>query len=460
MTALSRPFFDRRRGNSRSARLVRACTTSALGHWIGHDVLMGSLHRRPRAYALLIDALGTFLLLGMLLILVTHSLIGVSWALFLAMTIGAVLLEGRMWGLADYGFGGEAFGYIITLLGLIVLGPAAAPIIALPQLSTRHITHPHQAAGRIAFNSATNATAALVAAIFYQLAAPVLNDSLPGILLAFGLTAVVMETTTFLLALPIRVMTGGASLERRFLTRDLIEVWRTAPVYALAIFFLERAWSNDGIAGVLVLMAALLVPIMINLAPAVDAAWYDVRIKASTQRQERSRQSILAAAIVDRGQAAYRDELTGLANRFRFDEDLAALEAGSGEPQMLVLSDVVGLKSLNDSQTHQAGDALLRAMATGMRSALRDSDRVYRLGGDEFAAIMPMVPPSEVERVLTRIRRAVRLEAAHSPLLTGIEVKVRFGWAATIEGGGSLYARADATLTARHRRETDEVGLA
>ena len=89
---------------------------------------------------------------------------------------------------------------------------------------------------------------------------------------------------------------------------------------------------------------------------------------------------------------ATRDVLTGLHNRRAF------LEAGDSEvdrakryahPLAVVFLDLDDFKHLNDSRGHDAGDAALRATATGLLGVLRSSDRVARLGGDEFAVLLP-----------------------------------------------------------------------
>lgn len=94
--------------------------------------------------------------------------------------------------------------------------------------------------------------------------------------------------------------------------------------------------------------------------------------------------------IVDAGTSALRalqDPLTGVANRTRlrleFDRRVEA-----GTPCALVLVDLDRFKAVNDTLGHQAGDALLVAVADHMRELVRASDLVARLGGDEFALLL------------------------------------------------------------------------
>ncbi|WP_158260064.1 GGDEF domain-containing protein [Zobellella endophytica] len=80
---------------------------------------------------------------------------------------------------------------------------------------------------------------------------------------------------------------------------------------------------------------------------------------------------------------AYQDRLTGLPNRGAMTEQLAAY-CRQAQPGALIFLDLDGFKAVNDHFGHDAGDALLLAVAERLSHSLRLCDRVYRLGGDEF----------------------------------------------------------------------------
>jgi diguanylate cyclase (GGDEF)-like protein len=92
---------------------------------------------------------------------------------------------------------------------------------------------------------------------------------------------------------------------------------------------------------------------------------------------------------------AFKDSLTGLANRRALDERLEAAVAeavAAGEDLSLVLCDLDNLKLINDTEGHQAGDAALVRVAEALRSAAHGravGGMVGRIGGDEFCILLP-----------------------------------------------------------------------
>ncbi|HYI81234.1 MAG TPA: HD domain-containing phosphohydrolase [Thermoleophilaceae bacterium] len=86
---------------------------------------------------------------------------------------------------------------------------------------------------------------------------------------------------------------------------------------------------------------------------------------------------------------ALHDPLTGLGNRRSLlsDLDLGLLEATSGRPLVLLLFDLDGFKTYNDTFGHPAGDSLLLRLAKRLDGALEDRASAYRVGGDEFCVL-------------------------------------------------------------------------
>lgn len=104
---------------------------------------------------------------------------------------------------------------------------------------------------------------------------------------------------------------------------------------------------------------------------------------------------------------ATHDTLTGLPNRRKFFQDLAALAAtpGSASRQVaLFYLDIDGFKSINDRFGHSAGDALLQDIAAGLRAVTRGQDTLARVGGDEFVLLAPdFATTTQLEQIAQRL---------------------------------------------------------
>ncbi len=138
---------------------------------------------------------------------------------------------------------------------------------------------------------------------------------------------------------------------------------------------------------------------------------------------------------------AERDFLTGLPNTRAFEAAIARrLEAGT--PFALLLGDMDGLKTINDSQGHAEGNDALRRLAVMLGSSLRPEDEVARVGGDEFAVLT----------VLARTDEAAALSAKLEGVMGRQGSPITFGWAVFPTDGEnalSLYRAADERLYAR-----------
>lgn len=88
------------------------------------------------------------------------------------------------------------------------------------------------------------------------------------------------------------------------------------------------------------------------------------------------------------------DPLTGLLSRYAYSEALSEYDKAGSLPDDLVffLIDINGMKTVNDTLGHSAGDELIRGAAFCISSVFKKKGRTYRIGGDEFVVITEMKP--------------------------------------------------------------------
>jgi len=134
------------------------------------------------------------------------------------------------------------------------------------------------------------------------------------------------------------------------------------------------------------------------------------------------------------------DELTGLYNRRRFMNALAAAFEDFHRyhtPVSVFLFDLDSFKRINDQLGHQAGDHSIRAVAAVCAATSRRNDLVARLGGDEFIVLMSHTGIDQALQLGERLRSQINLElAALLPLGAG----------GTISGGISAFRRQDVSI--------------
>jgi diguanylate cyclase (GGDEF)-like protein len=108
--------------------------------------------------------------------------------------------------------------------------------------------------------------------------------------------------------------------------------------------------------------------------------------------------------------------------------------------------DVVGLKTVNDTRGHSAGDAVLQRAVVAIRGHLRSYDLIVRLGGDEFLCVMSGATIDDARQ---------RFHGVQATLGTGddpFEIKVGFAALTPEDTAAGVIERADAELSVSHRR--------
>jgi diguanylate cyclase (GGDEF)-like protein len=112
---------------------------------------------------------------------------------------------------------------------------------------------------------------------------------------------------------------------------------------------------------------------------------------------------------------ANTDPLTGLGNLRNLQTELAQMlemQKRYGHPFGVLLMDIDGLKRVNDSQGHQAGDRLLMQVAMALQRSIRTVDVAARLGGDEFCVLAPEQESAAAAALGERLANAVADEVS------------------------------------------------
>jgi diguanylate cyclase (GGDEF)-like protein len=181
----------------------------------------------------------------------------------------------------------------------------------------------------------------------------------------------------------------------------------------------------------------------------------DDRARAAADRDEAARER--AEALRDRAESAddlklaTTDELTGArTRRFGLEEISRELERAhrTGATLVLAFVDVDGLKAINDSQGHLAGDALLQLLGATLRANVRPYDVVVRYGGDELLCAMPNLSAREATARFNKIAGALSASGAHHSVTFGLAE------AEPADSLQELIARADADLLEARRSRT------
>jgi diguanylate cyclase (GGDEF)-like protein/putative nucleotidyltransferase with HDIG domain len=118
------------------------------------------------------------------------------------------------------------------------------------------------------------------------------------------------------------------------------------------------------------------------------------------------------------------DQITKLHNRRFFDEQLEQLDVVNLLPLGVIFADVNGLKIINDSFGHSAGDQLLKKCAGVLQKFGNETSKFARIGGDEFAMVLPKTTKEEIERIVLEISQNCEKESVNM-----LPLSVSCGWA-------------------------------
>ena len=154
-------------------------------------------------------------------------------------------------------------------------------------------------------------------------------------------------------------------------------------------------------------------------------AFWVGKLKKTIRGQETEMQALRRLSEYDR--------LSGLKNRNAFLR--CALQEGHAAVTVLAC-DIDGLKLVNDTLGHWAGDRLIRRTAAVLREVCPAEAQAFRIGGDEFLLLLPQSVPAEREQQLQQsVLEGVQ---RHNALYGEIPLSLSVGVASQVAGGGSL----------------------
>jgi diguanylate cyclase (GGDEF)-like protein len=157
---------------------------------------------------------------------------------------------------------------------------------------------------------------------------------------------------------------------------------------------------------------------------------------------------------------ANTDPLTGLGNLRNLQSELAQMlemQKRYGHPFGLLLMDIDGLKRVNDSQGHQAGDRLLMQVAMALQRSIRSVDVAARLGGDEFCVLAPEQGSAAAVLLAERLATAVAEEVS---VPADPPVGLSIGVVSCPEHGDDAEALIDAADRAMYRAKASGESVA
>ena len=150
-----------------------------------------------------------------------------------------------------------------------------------------------------------------------------------------------------------------------------------------------------------------------SLSPEVRATLENLQAERESLRRELED---ARARIAQLERLADEDSLAPIANRRAFVRELSRMIAFTrryGAPSSVIYFDVNGMKQINDTHGHPAGDAALRHVAEVLSKNVRESDIVGRLGGDEFGVVLAQTSQDQANAKAISLAQAIKDTPLH-----------------------------------------------
>ena len=218
--------------------------------------------------------------------------------------------------------------------------------------------------------------------------------------------AVVTEVGAFLMAMPLSSPDAPVMLMYLVIPVLLCSIFLSIRVTALLIVINTAA----------MMLAGLLLPdVILEDLPLLSVLLISLLMLFAAEYRrvlERERRAVLEASEERFRYLATHDVLTGLTNRFLFDDRLETAISRArrnGRHFAVLFLDLDNFKSVNDAFTQSTGDLILKQASDRLRETLRETDTITRRGGDEFSILLEGIPnPLVVTTVVEKLLAAMR----------------------------------------------------
>jgi diguanylate cyclase (GGDEF)-like protein len=182
-----------------------------------------------------------------------------------------------------------------------------------------------------------------------------------------------------------------------------------------------------------------------NISSAEELASEIARLRGEIAR--------LQSKVQQLDQLAHLDPLIGLPNRRGFMRQLEALISRVkryGDPGAMLFVDIDGLKGINDSRGHKAGDEALIRVSEVLVGGVRSGDCVARLGGDEFGILLEHADEAIAGETAVRlVERIAGCGFSHGGAPLPLSVAIGVGIIAADDDAEAVMARADQAMYAK-----------
>ena len=240
-------------------------------------------------------------------------------------------------------------------------------------------------------------------------------------------------------------------------TTIIVEDMSTHPLYKDA----PSDWSGS-IIGIPLKMGEKVVGVM-NLSREKTGGFLTAELRLLNMLANQAAVAISNASLhLSVSRKAYTDTITGLANRRALDEHLEAEIINArrtNSPFAVIMMDLDGFKSVNDTHGHEVGDQVLRAVFNVVSIGIRSSDFIARYGGDELTLILAKSNVQSAKLVTEKILENIAKFSYKAPNGNAIKLGISGGMAIYPTHGRSgpeLLRAADAALydAKKHNRGT------